>query len=312
MSLFQPGYIKLHHSGLLAERIQEARLILSSCRLCPRACGVDRSMGQTGVCRTDRLAMVSSYGPHFGEEDPLVGRNGSGTIFFTNCNLLCLFCQNYDISHDGDGRQASSEDLAALMLDLAQRGCHNINFVTPTHVVPQILEALPLAIENGLNVPLVYNCGGYEAVETIKLLEGVFAIYMPDFKFWDDEAGRKYCGVTDYSARARAALVEMHRQVGDLRINPDGVAERGLLVRHLVMPDDLAGAAEISRFLALEISPSTYFNVMGQYRPCGRAHEFPELGRSLTRGELAEAKKQAKAAGLTNLDERRRTPFNWI
>lgn len=310
--MVQPGYIKLHQSGKLAGRIEAALEILAECRLCPRECRVNRLEGQLGVCRTGREAIVASYGPHFGEEDPLVGRNGSGTIFLTNCNLLCLFCQNYDISHEGEGREASAEELAALMLDLARRGCHNINFVTPTHVVPQILEALPLAIEHGLNLPLVYNCGGYEAVQTIKLLNGIFDIYMPDFKFWDEAVGRKFCEVPDYAARAREALVEMHRQVGDLQLGADGVAWRGLLVRHLVMPDGLAGTAEISQFLASEVSPATYLNVMGQYRPCGRAREFPELRRAISGEELAQAKKQAKAAGLFRLDERRRTSMLWI
>lgn len=255
------------------------------------------------------MAWVSSYSAHFGEEDPLVGQNGSGTIFFTHCNLLCLFCQNYDISHEGHGREVGPEILAALMMNLAQAGCHNINFVTPTHVVPQILEALPLAIEAGLDRPLVYNSGGYDSVETLKLLDGIFDIYMPDFKFWQSEAAEKYCQAGDYRERARAAVLEMHRQVGDLEMDPDGVAIRGLLVRHLVMPEGLAGTADICRFLAEEVSPNTYVNIMGQYRPCGRADEYPELSRPLYSAELREAKETARREGLTRLDERRRIFF---
>ncbi|MEW6266560.1 MAG: radical SAM protein [Thermodesulfobacteriota bacterium] len=306
-----PAYIRLHEQGLLVERIRSAGAILDECRLCPRQCGVNRNQGRTGVCRTGRLASVSSYGPHFGEEDPLVGRSGSGTIFFTHCNLLCLFCQNYDISHLGEGQAVGPEVLASLMVDLAARGCHNVNFVTPSHVVPQILEALPLAIEAGLKAPLVYNSGGYDSVETLKLLEGVFDIYMPDFKFWDPAPGLRYCGVPDYPDRARAAILEMHRQVGDLDVDEGGVARRGLLVRHLVMPDRMAGTEEICRFLAEKVSPATYLNVMGQYRPCGRASEFPELSRALTSSELAQAKKAARRIGLTRLDERRPKLFKF-
>ncbi|MEW5724341.1 MAG: radical SAM protein, partial [Thermodesulfobacteriota bacterium] len=302
----EPLYIGLYKEGRLEERVAAARELLRACRVCPRECGVNRLEGELGVCRTGRRALVSSYGPHFGEEDPLVGHHGSGTIFFTHCNLLCLFCQNYDISHEGVGEEAEPEALAGLMVALAGRGCHNINFVTPTHVAPMILEALPHAVEAGLDLPLVYNSGGYDQVETLKLLEGVFDIYMPDFKFWSAQASRKYCEVPDYPERARAALREMHRQVGDLVLDERGVAVRGLLVRHLVMPGNLAGTYEVARFLAEEISPDTYLNVMGQYRPCGRAYEYPELSRALTAGELAEAKQEARRAGLSRLDERRR------
>ncbi|MBU2547793.1 MAG: radical SAM protein [Proteobacteria bacterium] len=302
----QPSYIRLFHEGVLEERAEAARKMLESCRVCPRECGVDRTAGETGHCRTGARAWVSSFNAHFGEEDPLVGRHGSGTIFFTHCNLLCLFCQNYDISHMGEGQEVRPEVLAALMMELARAGCHNINFVTPTHVVPQILEALPLAVQAGLRLPLVYNSGGYDSVETLKLLDGVFDIYMPDFKFWDEEAGRRYCQVPDYPERARAAVLEMHRQVGDLTMDAEGVAVRGLLVRHLVMPDGRAGTRDVARFLARDVSPETYVNVMGQYRPCGRAREFPELARPLTSAELREAEAVAREEGLRRLDERRR------
>ena len=305
----EPAYIRLYEEGVLEERVAAARDMLESCRVCPRECGVDRTAGQTGHCRTGARAWVSSFNAHFGEEDPLVGRNGSGTIFFTHCNLLCLFCQNYDISHLGDGQEVGPEVLAGLMIELARAGCHNINFVTPTHVAPQILEALPLAVRAGLRLPLVYNSGGYDSVETLELLEGVFDIYMPDFKFWDEAAGRKYCQVPDYRARAVAAIREMHRQVGDLAMDEDGLAVRGLLVRHLVMPGGLAGTREIARFLAREISPQTYINVMGQYHPCGRAGEYPELARPLNPAELGEAKAAAREEGLSRLDERRRVLF---
>ena len=283
--------------------------MMDECRVCPRSCGVNRNQGEHGVCGTGVKAMVSSYNAHFGEEDPLVGRHGSGTIFFTNCNLLCLFCQNYDISHQRAGREVGPDILAGLMINLAEQGCHNINFVTPSHVVPQILEALPIAVRAGLSRPLVYNSGGYDAVETLKLLDGVVDIYMPDFKFWDNGAAKKYCGVDDYRERAVEAVKEMHRQVGDLILDDDGVAVRGLLVRHLVMPEGLAGTGEVTGFLAREISPDTYINVMGQYRPCGRAHEYPELSNPLSGAELRAAKETARLQGLRRLDERRRLMF---
>jgi len=305
----QPSYLRLYESGLLEERIQKARELMLDCRLCPRQCGVDRTAGETGVCQTGTRAWVSSFNAHFGEEEPLVGSRGSGTIFFTHCNLLCLFCQNYDISHKGHGQKVEPEVLAGLMIELARAGCHNINFVTPTHVVPQILEALPMAIRAGLDRPLVYNSSGYDSVETLRLLDGIFDIYMPDFKFWDNEAARKYCGVSDYRERACEAILEMHRQVGDLDLDEDAVATRGLLVRHLVMPGDLAKTREICRFLADEVSTRTYINIMGQYHPCGRADEFQELTEPLTRSELRRAKEMARDAGLERLDQRRRLSF---
>jgi putative pyruvate formate lyase activating enzyme len=257
--------------------------------------------------------MVSSYNPHFGEEEPLVGTHGSGTIFMTNCNLLCVFCQNWDISHLSEGREVSSKTFANMMLHLQKQGCHNINFVTPSHTVPQILDALPHAIEGGLNVPLVYNTGGYDAVETLKLLEGIFDIYMPDFKFWDPEMSRKYLKAPDYPERAREALKEMHRQVGDLTLNENGIAVRGILLRHLVMPEGLAGTRDIMRFIVREISPNTYVNVMDQYRPCGNAYKYPSINRSITHDEYEEALRAASEEGITRFDrrEKRTMIFRW-
>lgn len=266
---------------------------------------MNRLENQKGFCRTGRRAVLSSYGPHFGEEDPLVGEGGSGTIFFTHCNLLCLFCQNYEISHLGEGREVGAEGLARVMLDLQRRGCVNINFVSPSHVVPQILEALAVAVPEGLKVPLVYNTGGYDCVETLGLLEGVVDIYLPDLKFMDGAFGREYCRAEDYPEKARAAIREMHRQTGDLEINRRGVAERGLLVRHLVLPDGLAGTREAMRFLAREISPRTYVNLMAQYRPCGRAGEHPPLNRRPNSAEFEEAIRMAGEEGIRRLDRRK-------
>lgn len=236
--------------------------MLRECRLCPRECGVDRLSDEKGYCRTGRKAMVASFNPHFGEEAPLVGKSGSGTIFFSSCNLRCSFCQNYEISHLREGAEVEARDLAAIMIQLASTGCHNINLVTPTHVVPQILEALSLAVENGLALPMVYNCGGYEKVETLKLLRGIVDIYMPDFKFWDSGWAERYCNAPDYREKAVSALKEMHKQVGDLEIDENGIAQRGLLARHLVMPREIAGTKEVMEFISREISPNTYVNVM--------------------------------------------------
>ena len=303
--IFHPGYLNLYKEGVLQGRVAEARSFLKSCRLCPRQCEVDRTADETGYCRTGIRSVVSSYSPHFGEEDPLVGTHGSGTIFFTHCNLLCLFCQNYEISHLGEGREVAADRLAKMMLDLQEMGCHNINFVSPSHGVAQILEALPLAIAEGLQVPLIYNTGGYDAVETLRLLDGVFDIYMPDLKFMGGEVAEKFCRAGDYPEKAKAAIREMHRQVGDLMLNSQGIAERGLLVRHLVLPGELAGTREAMRFLAREISRNTYVNIMAQYRPCGQALEHPPLNRRLTAAEYEEALRMAHEEGIRRLDERR-------
>ena len=313
MASFEPAYIETYNKGLLQERIAQAHEILHACTLCPRACGVDRVSGELGVCQTGERAIVSSFNPHFGEESPLVGSHGSGTIFFARCNLLCLFCQNYEISHEGEGVPFSSEQLAQTMLLLQERGCHNINFVTPSHVVPQILTALDKAIPLGLRVPLVYNTGGYDRSETLRILEGVFDIYMPDFKFWDSKVAKEFCDAQDYPEVAQQALKEMHRQVGDLVIDEQGIAQRGLLIRHLVLPQGLAGTREVMRFLAREVSPGSYVNIMAQYRTCGRAHEVKALRRSITDEEYQEAIQVAHEEGITRLDERRRTfVLRWL
>jgi len=300
----EPSYLKLHRQGVLKERARRAVERLRECRLCPRQCGVNRLEDEQGFCQTGRRAMVSSAGPHFGEESPLVGSHGSGTIFFSSCNLLCSFCQNYDISHLREGAEVDAARLAEAMLQLARGGCHNINLVTPSHVVPQILEALVPAVEGGLNVPLVYNTGGYDAVETLELLDGVVDIYMPDFKFWDNAWAERLCWAGDYRERAMEALREMHRQVGDLEIDDSGIAVRGLLVRHLVMPGGVAGTEGVMRFLAEEISRNTYVNVMDQYRPCWEAQKTPAINRRITREEYEQALEAARQAGLHRLDDR--------
>lgn len=283
----------------LEERAREAVSRLVSCQICPRRCRVNRLKDELGFCSGERHARIYSYAPHFGEEPPLVGIHGSGTIFFSGCNLACVFCQNYEISQLHQGTKVRAEGLAAVMIRLQDLGCHNINFVTPTHYVPQILEALTLAKEEGLNVPLVYNSGGYDSVETLRLLDGVFDIYMPDMKYGSDEMALEYSNAPEYTRYSKAAILEMHRQVGDLEIDADGVAVRGLLVRHLVLPGGAAGTAEVVRFLSQEVSRNTYLNVMAQYRPEYRACVYSELDRSITAGEYKQAVRMAADAGLT-------------
>jgi putative pyruvate formate lyase activating enzyme len=287
--MVQRGYLALNASGALRERVAAARALMDGCRLCPRECGARRLGGELGACGVGDAAIVSSYGPHFGEEMPLVGRGGSGTIFFARCNLHCVYCQNADISQRGDGEVVSAARLARMMLELQRLGCHNINVVTPTHQVFQ--------------VPLVYNCGGYESVETLRLLDGIVDIYMPDFKYTDAETARRYSGVDDYPDRAEAAIREMHRQVGDLMLDGRGIAQRGLLVRHLVLPDGLAGTVQVAEFLAT-LSRNTYVNIMGQYRPCHLAGEHPPLNRRPSAAEMTQAIHAARAAGLRRLDGR--------
>jgi len=277
--------------------------MLAECCLCPRHCGVNRLIGESGKCRTTSQVMVSSYGPHFGEEAPLVGRHGSGTIFFTFCNLRCIFCQNYSISQLGEGSVVGSEELAKMMLSLQAKGCHNINLVSPTHVVPYILEALELATNDGLYLPLVYNTGGYDSVETLELLDGVVDIYMPDMKYSDEKTAEQLSGIKGYPQVNQAAVKAMHRQVGDLQLDESGVAQRGLLVRHLVLPNRLAGTGEVVRFLAQEVSTNTYLNIMAQYRPCYKAFDIPQLARPLNRQEFSEAIDLAHQQGLSRLDK---------
>jgi putative pyruvate formate lyase activating enzyme len=275
--------------------------ILKACTLCPRKCGINRLENETGHCKTGQKAIICSFHPHFGEEPELVGTYGSGTIFFSYCNLLCNFCQNFEISHLGEGRDVTEKELAGIMLELQQMGCHNINLVTPTHVVPQIITALEIAHKNGLTVPIVYNSGGYDRVSTLKFMEGLIDIYMPDFKFWSSEVAEKTCNAPDYPEVARKAIMEMHRQVGNLQTNSAGIAQKGLLIRHLVLPENLAGTGEICEFISKNISPDTYVNIMPQYRPCGLAHQIEGLDRRLTAKEYLDAIKIAGDQGLTRI-----------
>ncbi len=306
MSAVWPAYLALPLAEI-RRRAGEAIEELASCTACPRNCRVNRLEDKTAVCKTGRYARVASYFPHFGEEDCLRGWNGSGTIFFSWCNLRCVFCQNFDISQQGAGAETGPERLAGMMLELQARGCHNINLVTPEHVVPQVLEALPPAIEGGLRLPIVYNTGAYDGLESLRHLDGIVDIYMPDFKFWDRELSLKYLRARDYPEVARAAIREMHRQVGDLVVDDAGLARQGLLVRHLVMPGRIAGTREIMRFLAEEISRDTYVNVMDQYYPAGRVsrEKFPEINRRISAAEHAEAIRVTREAGLHRLDRRR-------
>ncbi len=296
-----PAYLERLSFQELKQRADELRELLRECVVCPRRCRARRTAGRIGVCRSTDEVIVSQVSAHFGEEPPLVGWGGSGTIFFSRCNLWCLFCQNYDISHWDMGQPVSKTDLAEAMLSLQSatpNGCHNINLVTPTHFVPQIVEALVLAVERGLRIPLVYNCSGYESVETLRLLDGIIDIYMPDVKYSDNACARKYSGVKDYWDVARPALQEMHRQVGDLELNQNGIARRGLLVRHLVLPNGLAGSRAVIDFIANEISRDTYINIMDQYRPAFRASRYPELDRPITLAEFDEVVNYAQRRGL--------------
>jgi len=302
---FEPAYVALLRSGELKRRVAKAYERLRECDLCARECGVNRREGEVGVCRTGERAVVCSHQAHFGEENPLVGAHGSGTIFFSLCNLNCQYCQNYDISQVGTGREVEPEALAAMMLQLQAESCHNVNFVSPSHVVAQILAGVLIAAEAGLRLPLVYNTGGYDSMAALRLLDGVFDMYMPDMKYANEVVGRRYSKVKDYPTVNQAAVKEMHRQVGDLVLDDRGVALRGLLVRHLVLPNGLAGTTEIARFLAEEVSRDTYINVMDQYRPCYRANEYPALDRRITQAEHEEAVAAVRAVGLWRLDKRR-------
>ena len=303
--LFEPAYLRLQRTGELAERARLADEHLSACDLCARYCRVDRHVTVRGaVCRTGALAVVASYGPHHGEERPLSGRRGSGTIFFGWCNLRCVFCQNWEISQRPAGPEVTTRQLAAIMLELQALGCHNVNLVSPSHVIAQVIAAVAIAAAAGLRLPLVYNTGGYDSPEALALLDGIVDIYMPDMKYGDDEIARRCSRCRDYVAVNRAAVREMHRQVGDLDCDADGIARRGLLVRHLVLPGGLAGTRAVVEFLAREISANTYLNLMAQYHPAYRAGEHPELARRPTSAEHDEALALAAAAGLTRLDSR--------
>ena len=305
MADFQPAYLKLLSSGDFKERVEQAYELLSLCEVCAWECPVDRRAGKIGVCRTGLRARVSSYGPHLGEEDPLRGRQGSGTIFFTRCNLRCQYCQNHDISQTDSGNEVEPEDMAAIMLELQARGCHNINFVSPSHVAPQIMAAVLIAAQAGLKIPLVYNTGGYDSIAMLKMLDGIIDIYMPDMKYANPDFARRYSIIRDYPQANQAAVREMHYQVGDLQMDKRGIATRGLLVRHLVLPDNLSGTDQIVQYLADEISTNTYVNLMDQYRPAYKAHQYPELNRSITHEEYTAAVQMALDAGINRLDQRR-------
>jgi len=299
------SYVSLAASGELASRAESAYRHLEECDLCARYCRVNRRKGVEGaVCRAGERAVVASYGPHHGEEDPLRGWAGSGTIFSSWCNLRCVFCQNWDISQRGVGREVEPREIADMMLELQSRGYHNINLVSPSHIVAQIVAAVSDAAARGLRLPLVYNTGGYDTPEALALLDGIVDIYMPDMKHGDSALARKYSKVRDYVAVNRAAVKEMHRQVGDLVLDEHGIAQRGLLVRHLVMPHGIAGTEQVLSFLAEEISTNTYLNLMEQYQPCYRANELPEIARPITRAEYREALALAARHGLARLDRR--------
>ena len=313
-TVFRPAYLRLRDSGELTERASIAHRHLRDCDLCPRYCHVDRLRTIKGaVCRTGANAIVHGFGPHHGEENPLRGWRGSGTIFFSWCNLRCVYCQNWEISHKGVGREVTAEKLAAMMLALQAQGCHNINLVSPSHVVTQIISAVDIAAAKGLRLPLVYNTGGYDSPEALSLLDGIVDIYMPDMKYADSAIARRYSRVRDYVAVNQAAVKEMHRQVGDLVLDENGIAQRGLLVRHLVLPGNLAGSDRVLAFISREISPNTYLNLMDQYHPCYRADDNPPLNRALRSDEFRAAQSLAEQHGLRRLDHRinRYTPAPW-
>ena len=301
---FRPSYLKLWESGQLAKRVERGLSRLGDCALCPRDCHVNRLADKFAVCRIGRYARVSSYFAHSGEENCLRGTHGSGTIFFSGCNLRCVFCQNFEVSWLVEGEITPPQRLAGMMLDLQTRGCHNINLVTPEHVVPQIMEALLVAVEGGLRLPLVYNTGAYDSLDSLELMDGLVDIYMPDFKFWDAEMARCYLRAPDYPEAARRAIKEMQRQVGSLVVDEGGLAMRGLLVRHLVMPGDIAGTREILCWIARELGPDTYLNVMPQYYPAGKVSnkEHAEINRCITVEEFQDALEAASEAGLRRLD----------
>jgi putative pyruvate formate lyase activating enzyme len=308
---FEPAYLRLTQAEL-AGRVERALLELADCRACPRECGVNRLAGETRVCHTGRHAIVSSAFPHFGEEDCLRGRRGSGTIFFGLCNLRCVFCQNWDISQRRSGREMTGQEIAGLMLDLQEQGCHNINFVTPEHVAPQVIEAIAAAVPMGLSLPIVYNTSAYDALSSLRLLDGLIDIYMPDFKFWSSESAKRLCKAKDYPERAREAILEMHRQVGVLRFGGDGLAKRGVLLRHLVMPGQTDEAGAIFEWLAREVSTDTYVNVMGQYRAeyevgaiaKDGTPSYAQINRCPSATELDAAFAAARRAGLWRFDTR--------
>jgi putative pyruvate formate lyase activating enzyme len=298
-----PAYEKLEKEGKLAQRVKQAYDIFKNCQLCPRCCGVNRKKGEKGFCRAPMKLVVFGAHPHFGEEISLVGQHGSGTIFFSNCNLRCIFCQNWPIAHEGRGQEYEDEELAEMMLKLQKIGCHNINLVTPTHVMPNILNATRIALKKGLRLPLMYNTSGYERLEMLKILDGVVDIYKPDMKYMDSDKAAKYsAGASDYPEATKKAIIEMNRQVGILRTDKQGIALRGVIIRHLVMPNRVAGTEKFVKWVAQALPKSTYVNIMPQYRVEYKAYEHPEIARGITVQEFLEAMEWAEKSGLTNLD----------
>ena len=299
---FIPAYLKSYDKGILERKVDKALKILENCEVCPRRCNVNRVKNKLGICRIGRYAKVSSFFPHFGEEDCLRGWNGSGTIFFSFCNLKCVFCQNFEVSWIGEGIEVGPKEIAKMMIILQEKGCHNINLVTPEHVVPQILEAIPFAIEMGLNLPIVYNTSSYDSIESLKLMEGIVDIYMPDFKFFTPKLAKFYLTAEDYPKVAMAAIKEMHSQVGELKFDENGLALRGVLLRHLVMPGFLNETKKIMKWVANEISKDTYVNLMDQYYPAGMVLKQPEkykkIARRITREEFNKAVEIARRFGL--------------
>lgn len=310
---FRPAYVKAERDGLLAQRIEQAYDIFKECRLCPRQCGVNRLNGEKGLCRAPARPVIFSVHPHHGEEISLVGEKGSGTIFFSNCNLRCIFCQNWPIAHEGKGKEIRDEDLADMMIQLQKTGCHNINLVTPTHVMPNILNATRIASRKGLCIPLVYNTSGYERMDIIKILDGIVDIYLPDMKYMDEESAARYsAGASDYPEEAMRAIIEMNRQVGEHRTDNRGIAIRGLMVRHLVMPNRVAGTEKFVRWVAESLSRTTYVNIMSQYRVEYKAFEYPKIARGITVKEFLEAMEWAEKYGLTNLDPNSKAARNFF
>ncbi len=301
---FEPAYLELHRTGELQKRAETLRAMMRECRLCPRVCGVNRLEGESGFCRAPGATLVvSAAHPHFGEERPLVGKGGSGTIFLTHCNLRCVFCQNWEISHLGRGRETSPDELAGMMLRLQRTGCHNINVVTPTHYAAAILEALDTAAGKGLRLPVVYNTSGWERLEVLEVLDGVVDIYLPDFKYWDGDMSQKYsAGAESYPETTRQAILEMHRQVGVASPSKNGVMQRGLMIRHLVMPNNTADSESIMEWIVANLPKDTYVNIMAQYNPAYKAFDYPELSRRIHGAEYKKIVNKAEEIGLTNLD----------
>lgn len=307
-----PAYEKLEREGKLAKRIEQAYAQFEKCHLCPRMCGVNRKKGEKGVCRAPLKLVVFSHHPHFGEEMSIVGQKGSGTIFFSNCNLRCIFCQNWPIAHEGRGKEVRDEDLADMMLQLQKMGCHNINLVTPTHVMPNILNATRIAFKQGLRIPLFYNTSGYERVEILNMLDGIVDIYKPDIKFMDSDKAAKYsAGASDYPEVVKKAVLEMHRQVGVHQVDRQGIALRGVMIRHLVMPNRVGGTENLFKWMAENLPKNTYINIMAQYRVEYRAYEYPEIARGITVQEFMEAMDWAQKYGLTNLDPQSKALWNF-